>query len=222
MITNLSVHYLLNINFNRFQGIAHVRKTGNTNKNKMKKLEIVGYKRSTLGTKGSKDLRLEALAPCVLYGGKEQVHFAVPMILFRELLYSADVYEVELNIEGDIHRAILQDAQFHPVNEMILHVDFLEIDSKKPIKIDVPVKIIGNSPGVIKGGKMVQKLRKVSLRGLVANIPDFVTADISGLDLGQTVKVNKLVVEGCEILNPMSNPVATIDIPRALRGKLTA
>jgi large subunit ribosomal protein L25 len=126
------------------------------------------------------------------------------------------------SIEGDIHRAILQDAQFHPVNEMILHVDFLEIDSKKPIKIDVPVKIVGNSPGVIKGGKMVQKLRKVSLRGLVANIPDFVTADISGLDLGQTVKVNKLVVEGCEILNPMSNPVATIDIPRALRGKLTA
>ena len=130
--------------------------------------------------------------------------------------------EVELNIEGDIHRAILQDAQFHPVNEMILHVDFLEITADKPIKIEVPVKIIGNSPGVIKGGKMVQKLRKVSLRGLVGNIPDFVTADISGLDLGQTVKVNKLKVEGCEILNPLSNPVATIDIPRALRGKLTA
>lgn len=186
----------------------------------MKKLEIVGYKRSTLGTKGSKDLRTEALAPCVLYGGKNQVHFAVPMILFRELLYSADVYEVELNIEGDIYRAILQDAQFHPVNEMILHVDFLEIESDKAIKIAVPIKVIGNSPGVIKGGKMVQKLRKVMLRGLPANIPDFVTADISGLDLGQTVKVNKLVVEGCEILNTASNPVATIDIPRALRGKL--
>ena len=79
MITSLSVHYLLNINFNRFQGIAFERKTGNTNKHKMKKLEIVGYKRATLGTKGSKDLRAEALAPCVLYGGKEQLHFAVPM-----------------------------------------------------------------------------------------------------------------------------------------------
>jgi large subunit ribosomal protein L25 len=162
------------------------------------------------------------MAPCVLYGGSEQVHFAVPMILFRELLYSADVYEVELNIEGTKYRAILQDAQFHPVNEMIYHVDFLEIQKGKPIKIAVPIKVTGNSPGVIKGGKMVQKLRKVTLRGQAENIPDFVTVDISGLDLGQTVKVNKLAVEGCEILNPMSNPVATIDIPRALRGKLTA
>ncbi|MFL0161818.1 50S ribosomal protein L25/general stress protein Ctc [Aquirufa salirivi] len=188
----------------------------------MKKLEIVGFKRANLGSKGAKDLRTEALAPCVLYGGKEQVHFAVPMILFRDLLYSSDVYEVALNIEGDLYRAILQDAQFHPVNEMILHVDFLEIVDSKPIKIDVPIKIIGNSPGVIKGGKMIQKLRKVTLKGLAENIPDFVTADISGLDLGQTVKVNKLDVKGCEILNPMSNPVATIEIPRALRGKLTA
>ena len=182
----------------------------------MKKLEIVGFKRANLGSKGAKDLRAEALAPCVLYGGKEQVHFAVPMILFRELLYSADVYEVELNVEGDKYRAVLQDAQFHPVNEMILHVDFLEIIEGSPIKIAVPIKVIGNSPGVIKGGKMIQKLR------FSENIPDFVTVDISGLDLGQTVKVNKLVVEGCEILNPMSNPVATIEIPRALRGKLTA
>lgn len=119
----------------------------------MKKLEIVGFKRANLGSKGAKDLRAEALAPCVLYGGKEQVHFAVPMILFRELLYSADVYEVELNVEGDKYRAVLQDAQFHPVNEMILHVDFLEIIEGNPIKIAVPIKVIGNSPGVIKGVK---------------------------------------------------------------------
>jgi large subunit ribosomal protein L25 len=188
----------------------------------MKKLEIVGFKRANLGTKSANDLRNEAMAPCVLYGGSEQVHFAVPMILFRELLYSADVYEVELNIEGTKYRAILQDAQFHPVNEMIYHVDFLEIQKGKAIKIAVPIKVTGNSPGVIKGGKMVQKLRKVTLRGQAENIPDFVTVDISGLDLGQTVKVNKLAVEGCEILNPMSNPVATIDIPRALRGKINA
>ena len=102
------------------------------------------------------------------------------------------------------------------------HTGLIEIIEGNPIKIAVPIKVIGNSPGVIKGGKMIQKLRKVTLKGLSENIPDFVTVDISGLDLGQTVKVNKLVVEGCEILNPMSNPVATIDIPRALRGKLTA
>ena len=155
----------------------------------MKKLEIVGFKRANLGSKGAKDLRAEALAPCVLYGGKEQVHFAVPMILFRELLYSADVYEVELNVEGDKYRAILQDAQFHPVNEMILHVDFLEIVQGSPIKIAVPIKVIGNSPGVIKGGKMIQKLRKVTLKGLAENIPDFVTCNIRLTKIPLTIEL---------------------------------
>jgi large subunit ribosomal protein L25 len=188
----------------------------------MKKVEVVGFLRNSLGTKSAKDLRNEALAPCVLYGGQENVHFAVPMILFRDLIYTPEVAEVELNIEGKIYRAILQDASFHPVSEMILNVDFLEIVEGKEIKIDVPVKVIGTSPGVLKGGKMVQKLRKVTLRGLVENIPDFVTADITGLDLGQTVKVSKLKVEGVAILNSPSNPVATIDIPRALRGKINS
>jgi large subunit ribosomal protein L25 len=187
----------------------------------MKKLEIVGYKRSSLGTKSAKDLRNESLAPCVLYGGAEQVHFAVPMILFRELLYSPNVYEVELNIEGDIHHAILQDASFHPVNEMIMNVDFLEIKEGKDVKIEIPIKIVGTSPGVLKGGKAVQKLRKLKIKGPISAIPDVINADITGMDLGQTLKVNKLTVPGCEILVNGSNPIATIDIPRALRGKLS-
>jgi large subunit ribosomal protein L25 len=186
----------------------------------MKKIEIVGYKRETLGTKSAKDLRNESLAPCVLYGGEKQVHFAVPMILFRELLYSPEVYEVVLNIEGEIHHAILQDATFHPVNEMILNVDFLEIREGKDVKVEIPIKISGVSPGVLKGGKAVQKLRKLKIKGPIASIPEFINADITGLELGQTLKVNKLLVPNCEILVGGSNPVATIDIPRALRGKL--
>ena len=138
----------------------------------MKTVALTGELRSNLGSKSSRALRNEGKVPCVLYGGKEQIHFAVPMILFRELIYTPEVHEVELNIEGDIYRAILKDAQFHPVNEMILHVDFPEIVASKPIKIDVPIRIIGNSPGVIKGGKMVQKLRKVSLKGLAEDIEE--------------------------------------------------
>jgi large subunit ribosomal protein L25 len=187
----------------------------------MKKLEIVGYKRETLGTKSAKDLRNDSLAPCVLYGGAAQVHFAVPMILFRELLYSPEVYEVILNIEGEIHHAILQDATFHPVNEMILNVDFLEIQDGKDVKVEIPIKIIGVSPGVLKGGKAVQKLRKLKIKGPIASIPEVINADITGMDLGQTLKVSKLSVPGCEVLVNGSNPVATIDIPRALRGKIT-
>jgi large subunit ribosomal protein L25 len=188
----------------------------------MKKIEIVGYKRETLGTKSAKDLRNESLAPCVLYGGEKQVHFAVPMILFRELIYSPEVYEVTLNVEGDLYTAILQDATFHPTNEMILNVDFLEVIPGKDVKVEIPVKVTGVSPGVLKGGKAVQKLRKLKIKGPLASIPEFVNADITGLELGQTLKVSKLTVAGCEVLVNGSNPVVTIDIPRALRGKLTS
>jgi large subunit ribosomal protein L25 len=188
----------------------------------MEKLEIVGYKRETLGTKSSKDLRTDSMVPCVLYGGKETRNFAVPMMLFRSLLYSQNVYEVSLNIEGEIFRAILQDAQFHPVNEMILHVDFMEIIPGKEIKMNVPVKFVGNSPGVQRGGKLVTKLRKITLKGQAESIPDFVEVNISGLDLGQSFKVRNIQVEGCEVLNNGGIPICTIDIPRALRGKVQA
>lgn len=186
----------------------------------MQKLEIVGFRRTTLGTKSAKDLRAEANAPCVLYGGKENVHFHAPMILFRDLIYSGKVFEVELNIEGDIYRAVLQDAQFHPVNETILNVDFLEVDDKKIIKMNVPVKFTGNSKGVMIGGKLATRLGKLTLKGTVNNMPDAVEIDVTHLDLGKSVKVGEVSVPNCQILNAKTNPICTIDIPRSLRGKI--
>jgi large subunit ribosomal protein L25 len=186
----------------------------------MQKLEIVGYNRTKLGTKSAKDLRKDALVPCVMYGGKENRNFYVPMILFRNLIYTENVYEVELNIEGETFRAILQDASFHPVGEYILHVDFLEINDEKPIKMNVPVKFVGNSPGVQRGGKLVQKLRKVTLKGYAKDIPDYIEVNVSELDLGQSYKVGKVSVENCTVLNASGIPICTIDIPRALRGKI--
>jgi large subunit ribosomal protein L25 len=188
-------------------------------KQSMKKLEIVGFKRETLGSKSAKDLRNEAYAPCVLYGGSENVHFYAPMFLFRDLLYSNNVYEVALNIEGTVYRAVLQDSQFHPVNDVLLHVDFLEVNDSKVIRLDVPVKFVGTSKGVLAGGKLLAKLRKITLKGTVNDMPDFVEVDISHLDLGKSVKVGEVSVDGCVILNSVSNPIATIEIPRALRGK---
>jgi large subunit ribosomal protein L25 len=112
----------------------------------MQTLEIIGYKRANLGKRGAKDLRNESNVPCVLYGGTEQVHFYTPMILFRELLYSPNVYQVSLNIEGTKYDCILQDAQFHAVNETILHVDFLQLNPEKPIKMEVPVRFTVRPP----------------------------------------------------------------------------
>jgi large subunit ribosomal protein L25 len=185
----------------------------------MKTLEIIGYKRANLGKKESKDLRLEGLAPCVLYGGKQQVHFYTPMILFRDLLYTPNVYQVDLNIEGTHYKAVLQDAQFHPVNEMILHVDFLEMNDEKPLKIAIPLRLQGTAPGVQKGGKLISKLRKLQIKALPAHIPDFIDVDVSGLDLGKSIKVGEIKADNFQVLNNPSTPVASIEIPRALRGK---
>lgn len=188
----------------------------------MKSLEIVGFKRANLGKKDAKALREESYVPCVLYGGDKQVHFSAPAILFRELLYTPEVHIVDLNIEGDTYRAIVQDSQFHPVNEMLLHVDFLELQPGKEVKMDVPVKFVGTSPGVQQGGKLVTKLRKLKVKALPENLPDSVEVNISDLGLGKSIKVNKVQPEGYTILtNPLA-PVATVTIPRGLRGQLQA
>jgi large subunit ribosomal protein L25 len=188
----------------------------------MKKLEIVGYRRANLGRKQAQDLRAEGNVPSVLYGGSEQVHFYAPAMLFRTLLTTPDIYEVSLNIEGDVYKAILQDKQFDPVNDMIIHADFLEIVAGKEIKVDVPIKLTGTSAGVIKGGKLNQKLRKLRVQGEAENIPDYIEVDVTNLDLGKSVKVSSIKSEGFIILSQLSNPVASVDIPRALRGQLSA
>ncbi|TDB67035.1 50S ribosomal protein L25/general stress protein Ctc [Arundinibacter roseus] len=188
----------------------------------MKKLEIVGYRRANLGRNEAQDLRAEGNVPSVLYGGKDQVHFYAPAMLFRPLLTTPDIFEVTLNIEGELFKAILQDSQFDPVNDMIIHADFLEIIDGKEIKVDVPIKLTGASTGVFKGGKLNQKLRKLRVKGLSENIPDYIEVDITSLDLGKSVKVSAIQAEGFTILSQMSNPVASIEIPRALRGQLKA
>jgi large subunit ribosomal protein L25 len=125
-----------------------------------------------------------------------------------------------LNIEGDIHYGILQDVQYHPVSDIILHADFLLIDEAKEIKVEVPVRFIGTAVGVTKGGKLVQKLRKIKVQGFAKDIPDYVDVPVTNLDLGKSVKVGDLKVEGFKILNNPSLPIGGVEIPRALRGTL--
>ncbi|MCI1189567.1 50S ribosomal protein L25/general stress protein Ctc [Hymenobacter sp. DH14] len=188
----------------------------------MKSLEIVGFKRANLGKTDAKALRLDAQVPCVLYGGQETVHFSVPAILFRELLYTPEAHIVDLNVEGTLYRAIVQDAQFHPVNEMLLHVDFLELQDGKEVKMEIPVKYVGVSPGVLAGGKLVSKLRKVKVRATAENLPDFVEVNISGMELGKSIKVGAVEPKGYTILTNPAAPIATITIPRALKGEMAA
>ncbi|WKN31273.1 50S ribosomal protein L25/general stress protein Ctc [Porifericola rhodea] len=185
----------------------------------MKTVEIIGYKRANLGKKESQRLRAEGNVPCVIYGGDEQVHFYAPMILFRPLVYTPEAHMVDLNIEGEHFKCILQDIQFHPVNEVILHADFLQLHDNKPVKMDIPLHLEGTAPGVAKGGTLMFKRRALRLKALPKDMPEHINVNVSGLDFGKAIKVADVKPENFEILDSPAVSIAVIEIPRALRGK---
>ncbi len=187
----------------------------------MKSLEIIGYKRANLDKRELVSIREEGNVPCVVYGPgiKEQIHFYSPAILFRDLIYTPEVHMVELNIEGEKIKAILREAQFHPVSEVLLHADFLAFSDDKPITMNIPVEIHGSSPGIMKGGKLEIKSRTLAVKGLAENLPDSIPVNISKLELGKSIKVGELSVEGFDIMTSTNVTIATVGIPRALRGK---
>ena len=185
----------------------------------MKTLDLIGYHREVGGKKSElTKLRTEGSVPCVLYGGEENVHFHTPEILFRELVYTPNVSFVNMDIEGTEYKCILQDVQFHAVSEQILHADFLLLSDDKEVKMDIPVKFVGNAPGVQQGGKLVTKLRKVSVSALPANMPEFIEVSIDGLELGRSIKIGQLEPKDYTILNHPMVTIGTISIPRALKS----
>ncbi|HYG19120.1 MAG TPA: 50S ribosomal protein L25, partial [Ohtaekwangia sp.] len=166
----------------------------------MKTVEIIGYKRANLGKADSQKLRDEGLVPCVLYGGNEQVHFYSPMILFRELVYTNEAHFVHINIEGEESQAILQEVQFHPVSEIILHADFLRISEDRKIKMSIPARLIGQAPGVAKGGALIQKRSTLKVYGYPKDMPDHIDVSVAELDFHHAIKIGDIKVEGLEFL----------------------
>ena len=184
----------------------------------MKTLEITGYKRANLGKQEAKRLRRDANAPGVLYGGQEQIHFHTPMAMRKELVYTADAHFVHLHLGDKTYKCILQDIQFHPVSEMILHVDFLQIFEDKFVKMQIPTATIGKAPGVTKGGNLAIKLRKLPVWAYPKDMPERIQVDVSTLDLGQMARVRDITTQHYTILASPGIPVASIEIPRALRS----
>lgn len=183
----------------------------------MKKIEIIGYKRANLGKSDAKRLREEGNVPCVVYGEEGQIHFYAPMILFRPLIYTPEVYFVDLNIEGEIYHSILQDVQFHPVSDIILHADFLILHEGKPIKMGIPVEFEGRAAGLQKGGKLQVKIRKILIKALPKDMPEKITIDITSMELGDTIKVKDVKAEKFEILSNPRVTIASVTIPRLTR-----
>lgn len=185
----------------------------------MKTIEIIGYKRANLGKIDAKNLRAEGMVPCVIYGGENQVHFHAPAILFRELVYTSEAHFVKINVEGEEFDCIMQDIQFHPVSEMIMHVDFLQWFTGKPIKMEIPVHLTGVSKGVSNGGTLIHKRRSLTIKALPKNMPEHIDLDITALDFGKAIKVHDVITDNFEIQDTPQASIAVVEVPRALRGK---
>ncbi len=183
----------------------------------MKTIAISGSLRENVGKRDAKELRYEGKVPAVLYGGKEQTHFAVTIADLRPLIYTPDVHFVELEVNGIKNSAIVQDLQFHPLTEQVLHIDFLQLFDNKPIAMDIPVKLTGTSPGVKLGGKLVQKLRKLRVKALPAAMPQYVEVSIDALEVGKSIRVEDLVAKGYAILSTKEDTIVSVGMSRAMR-----
>jgi large subunit ribosomal protein L25 len=189
----------------------------------MKSIEIKGTarqiaERSSEQSRALKAIRKNNGVPCVLYGGAENVHFTVTNDMLRNLVYTPEIYLVNLDIDGKAIKAILKDIQFHPVKDSILHVDFLEVVDGKPIVMEVPVQLEGLAEGVKEGGKLTLQMRKLKTKALYGNMPEKLVINVTRLGLGKTIKVGELSFENLELLNAKDNVVCAVKLTRAARG----
>ena len=182
----------------------------------MKSITINGSKRESVGKKSTKALRNAEMVPCVLYGEKEPIHFAAKELDFSKLVYTPNAHTVVIKTEDGEFNAVLQDIQFHPVSDRILHVDFYELNEAKEISMNIPVVVEGAAPGVLNsGGTLILNKRKLRVRALPKNLPDFITADISGLELGNKLYTSQLPAEGFSFLHPNNTVVCQVKTSRA-------
>lgn len=184
----------------------------------MKSISIKGTKREVVGKKDAQKLRAEGLVPGVIYGEKEPIHFYASEKEFKPLLYTPNVYLVNLDIDGTVYQSIIQDTQFHPVEDQLIHVDFLHVTDEKVVKIEIPVKIEGFAQGIRKGGKMKQNLRTLKVKAKVKDLPDSITLKVDDLDIGQSIKVGAIQRENLEFVNAKDVPVVAIMVTRAARA----
>ena len=180
----------------------------------MKTLAISVKQRENVGKTSTRALRNQGKVPCVLYGGEKQVAFHAHENDFRKLVYTPDVFIVELDIEGSKVKAIMQDIQFHPVTDKILHIDFLEISDDKAITVSIPVILNGLAIGVRDGGNLMFRRRKIITRGFTVNLPNAIEINIEDVKIGQFIYIKDLNIEGCEFLAPASSVVVGVKMSR--------
>lgn len=195
----------------------------------MKEFNVSGQKRNDLGKKASKLARKEGLIPCNIYGEKKDENgnpvalaFVCPMSELRKVVYTPHIYVVNLNIDGEEHKAVMKELQFHPVTDALLHVDFYEVNEEKPITIGIPVKLNGLAQGVRDGGRINLSIRKINVTAPYRAIPEHLDIDVTNLQLGKSIKVGELSFEGLTLSTPAEVVVCSVKATRASRSAAAA
>ena len=180
----------------------------------MKSITIKGSKRESVGKVATKALRNAGMVPCVIYGGENPIHFSAEEKAFKKLVFTPNVYTASIEVDGQKIPAIIQDIQFHPVTDRIIHVDFYQLFEDKEITMKIPVKLTGTSPGVLNGGSLRFTNRKLKVKALPSNLPDFVTADISELKIGSKLLISSIFNEAYTFMHPDNTVVVQVRTSR--------
>ena len=184
----------------------------------MKTISISAEKRTELGKKSTRDLRKADHVPCVMYGGAEVIHFHAHENDFRHIVYTPNAYIVEMTLDGQKHKAVMQELQFHPVSDKLNHIDFVEVFDDKPVSVEIPIKLVGAAIGLKDGGKPRQRRRVLKVRGLVKYLPDTLEIDITDVAIGDVIKIGDLSYDNLEILDPSQSMIVAVVASRISKG----
>lgn len=176
----------------------------------MNSVSLSGSLRENVGKKDAKQLRANGLVPCVIYGNGREVRFSTDAKSFKTILFTPETYIVDFTIDGQVYRTILQDIQYHPISDEVLHADFLEVTDEKPITVTLPVRTEGTSPGVMRGGKLKVRIPRLKVKGLIKDLPAFVMVDINNLNVNQAIRVKDITIENVTPLVAANNIVCDV------------
>lgn len=195
---------------------AETGSSGLPEKNRtMKTVNLSGSLRANVGKTNAAALRAKGMVPCVIYGAGEQIHFSADERHFKDIIFTPQTNIVSVDIDGKKYNTVLQEAQYHKLNDKLIHADFLQISEDKPVTVHLPVKTVGQSEGVKAGGKLTLKMRKVKVRGLVSKLPDHIELDITPLTIGKGIAAGDIKIDGITLLHPKNISIVSVDTTRA-------
>jgi len=181
----------------------------------MKTVSLSGSPRANVGKTDATALRAKGMVPCVIYGSGKQIHFSADSRHFKNIIYTPSTNLVDITVDGNTYKTVLQEAQFHRIKDTLIHADFLEVNETKPVNVALPVKAIGQSAGVKAGGKLNIKMRKLKVRGLISKLPEQIELNIENLTIGKSIAAGDINIEGISILHPKNISVISVDTTRA-------